>query len=102
MPILIPAKNSQHRFACLALYRALLRSAREIPLPPELTFNGKHPIRAALRRQFRKNRADTSPRLVYAGLSAGYKVGKKKSGGNLVTRPRNLSKTTDFMLPPGD
>lgn len=74
MPILIPARNSRHRFAALSLYRALLRSARNITVPVELPERVNHPVRWLIRGQFRRNRRDVSPRLVYTSLSAGYKV----------------------------
>ncbi|PKS11376.1 hypothetical protein jhhlp_003138 [Lomentospora prolificans] len=73
MPILIPARNSRHRAACFALYRALFRAAREIPLPSDLIRDATNPVHDAVRSQFRKNKADVSPRLVYAALTAGYK-----------------------------
>lgn len=74
MAILIPARNSRHRFACLALYRALLRSARGIQLPVAAPEDIRDPVRWLVRGQFRRNRRDVSPRLVYSALSAGYKV----------------------------
>lgn len=74
MPILIPARNSRHRFACLALYRALLRSARDVQVAVEAPEDIRSPVRWLIRGQFRRNRKDVSPRLVYRSLSAGYKV----------------------------
>ena len=74
MGILIPARNSKHRFAVLALYRALLRSGRRIQVAVEAPEDIKRPVWWLTRGQFRRNRHDVSPRLVYASLSAGYKV----------------------------
>ncbi|KAI1423125.1 hypothetical protein F5Y12DRAFT_556282 [Xylaria sp. FL1777] len=74
---LIPARNSRHRIACLALYRALLRLAPQISLPDDLANGwraGKNPIAIHIERAFRRNLADTSPRLIYPALSAGYRM----------------------------
>ncbi|KAI1742939.1 hypothetical protein F4680DRAFT_410532 [Xylaria scruposa] len=74
---LVPARNSRHRTACLALYRALLRLAPQISLPDNLATGwgaGKNPISIHIRRAFRRNVADTSPRIVYPALSAGYRM----------------------------
>ncbi|KAI0808526.1 hypothetical protein GGR55DRAFT_195606 [Xylaria sp. FL0064] len=74
---LIPARDSRHRIACLALYHALLRLAPQIPLPDELASGwgpGKNPIAIHIQRAFRRNVADTSPRIVYPALSAGYRM----------------------------
>lgn len=48
-----------------------------MPLPPDLAtaFGTKRdPITHQVRRAFRRNRADTSPRLVYPALQAGYRM----------------------------
>ena len=75
MSILVPARNSQHRAACFALYRALLRSARDIKVSVDhVPERVDDPIRWLIRGQFKRNRKDVSPRLVYSSLSAGYKV----------------------------
>ncbi|KAI0113459.1 hypothetical protein F4814DRAFT_347324 [Daldinia grandis] len=72
----VPARNSRHRTACFALYRALLRQALFIPLPDDLaTSRGPvNPIKHLIRRAFRRNTSVTSPRLVYPALKAGYKI----------------------------
>ncbi|KAK8097565.1 uncharacterized protein PG998_013051 [Apiospora kogelbergensis] len=73
----VPARNSRHRTACLALYKALLTVAPKVRLPPDLvTAFGprRHPIVHHVRAAFRRNRADTSPRLVYPALQAGYRL----------------------------
>ncbi|KAK7942384.1 uncharacterized protein PG986_011497 [Apiospora aurea] len=73
----VPARNSRHRTACLALYKALLTVAPKVSLPPDLAtaFGTKHnPIVHHVRAAFRRNRADTSPRLVYPALQAGYRM----------------------------
>ncbi|KAH8164981.1 hypothetical protein CIB48_g3277 [Xylaria polymorpha] len=74
---LVPARNSRHRTACFALYRALLRLAPQVSLPGDLAQGwgpGKNPIAIHIRRAFRRNVADTSPRIVYPALSAGYRM----------------------------
>jgi hypothetical protein len=72
----IPARDSRHRAAVLALYRALAKTAEKVPLQGHIGDASAHssPIRAILRRRFEKNSSDTSPRLVFAALTAGYKV----------------------------
>ncbi|GAB0132267.1 hypothetical protein EsDP_00000708 [Epichloe bromicola] len=70
----VPARNSRHRIAALSLYRALLRSARKIPLPKDLqTQHPRSAIEHVVRKRFIKNRPLTSFRLVYASMAAGYK-----------------------------
>ncbi|OTB09352.1 hypothetical protein M426DRAFT_18002 [Hypoxylon sp. CI-4A] len=72
----IPARNSRHRIACFALYKALLQQASRIPLPDDLAtaWGPVNPIKSLTRRAFRRNRNDTSPRLVYPALKAGYQI----------------------------
>ncbi|KAI1387173.1 uncharacterized protein F4822DRAFT_405658 [Hypoxylon trugodes] len=73
----IPARNSRHRTACFALYRALLRQAPRIQLPDDIVAARRgpvDPITHLIRRAFRRNRADTSPRIVYPALKAGYQI----------------------------
>ncbi|KAI1765023.1 hypothetical protein GGR53DRAFT_290312 [Hypoxylon sp. FL1150] len=72
----IPARNSRHRTACFALYRALLQQAPRIRLPDDLaTARGPvNPIKHLIRRSFQRNRNDTSPRLVFPALKAGYQI----------------------------
>ncbi|KAI0193130.1 hypothetical protein F4808DRAFT_442551 [Astrocystis sublimbata] len=73
----VPARYSRHREACLALYRALLRLAPRISLPDDLATGwgrNRHPIAIQVQRAFRRNVADTSPRIVYPALSAGYRM----------------------------
>ncbi|GAW14151.1 hypothetical protein ANO14919_035450 [Xylariales sp. No.14919] len=75
--VLIPARNSRHRIACLALYRALLRLATQVSLPDNLATGwgaGENPIAIHIQRAFRRNVADTSPRIVYPSLGAGYRM----------------------------
>ncbi|KAI5918716.1 hypothetical protein F4810DRAFT_690756 [Camillea tinctor] len=70
---LIPARNSRHRTACLALYRALLEAAPKVSLPEDLVpLGGPNPIARHITRAFRRNRDDVSPRIVYPALRAGY------------------------------
>ncbi|KAK7993044.1 hypothetical protein PG988_001838 [Apiospora saccharicola] len=73
----VPARNSRHRTACLALYKALLAVAPKVPLPEDLAtaFGTKRdPVTHHVRSAFRRNLADTSPRLVYPALEAGYRM----------------------------
>ncbi|KAI0973465.1 hypothetical protein F4678DRAFT_27643 [Xylaria arbuscula] len=75
--LLVPARNSRHRIACLALYRALLRLAPQVSLPDDVASGwgaGKNPVAIHIQRAFRRNVADTSPRIVYPALSAGYRM----------------------------
>ncbi|KAH7192502.1 uncharacterized protein B0J16DRAFT_61544 [Fusarium flagelliforme] len=70
----VPARNSQHRVAVLALYRALLRAGSSVPLPENIHPKGrKHPTENILRARFKKNKPLTSLRLVYDSMTAGYK-----------------------------
>ncbi|KAI8631187.1 hypothetical protein F5Y19DRAFT_23573 [Xylariaceae sp. FL1651] len=74
---LVPARNSRHRIACFALYRALLRLAPQISLPDDLATGwgeNRNPITIHIQRAFRRNVADVSPRIVYPALSAGYRM----------------------------
>lgn len=74
VPIRSPGRITRHRFACLALYRALLRSARDIKVSVKTPEDIKNPIRWLIRGQFRRNRKEGNPRFVYSSLAAGYKV----------------------------
>lgn len=65
----IAARNSRHRTAALALYRALIRTASRVPVAEETS-----PIVKIVRRRFAKNTGYTSFRLIYAAMTAGYKV----------------------------
>ncbi|KFH46124.1 hypothetical protein ACRE_030910 [Hapsidospora chrysogenum ATCC 11550] len=70
----VPARNSRHRVAALALYRSLVRTARQIPLPEDAR-NRKpgHPVAQLVRKRFEGNKTYTSLRLVYSSMAAGYK-----------------------------
>ncbi|KAI0133868.1 hypothetical protein BJ170DRAFT_177424 [Xylariales sp. AK1849] len=73
----IPAQDSRHRTACLALYRALLALTPKISLPVSLSTAWgpkRDPIAHLIWRAFVRNRPDTSPRLVYPALRAGYRM----------------------------
>lgn len=80
MSTFVPARDSRHRHACFALYRALVREGRRVPLPSDLlgpNASGPHkghPIPGLIQRQFRRNKGDVSKRLVFVALTAGYKV----------------------------
>ncbi|KAI1194358.1 hypothetical protein F5X97DRAFT_279268 [Nemania serpens] len=75
---LVPARDSRHRTACLALFRALLRLAQKVSLPSELATGWgprvRNPVASFVSRPFRRNRADNSPRIVHAALDAGYRM----------------------------
>lgn len=78
----IPARNSRHRIAAIALYRALIKSAHAVPLPPGDTLGPEqqrrqasaHPLANIVRRRFDRNKRDDSQRLVFSSMAAGYKV----------------------------
>lgn len=92
----VPKRSSQHRIACIALYRALFRQAQTISIPNGLHLpltaaeaaeaerssqsplhvppDKRNPILPLIARQFRRNKNDTSPRLIHAALVSGYKV----------------------------
>ncbi|KAH6609898.1 hypothetical protein Trco_003244 [Trichoderma cornu-damae] len=72
----IAARNSRHRTAALALYRALVRTAGRIRVVEDAAQRQKpaaSPIVQIVRRRFAKNTSYTSFRLVYAAMAAGYK-----------------------------
>ncbi|OLN87090.1 hypothetical protein CCHL11_06493 [Colletotrichum chlorophyti] len=69
----IPARNSRHRVACIALYRALVREARAVPLPDDVLRRSQNPIPRLVKKGFRRNRTETSYRIVFAALATGYK-----------------------------
>ncbi|KAF5658192.1 hypothetical protein FHETE_10020 [Fusarium heterosporum] len=70
----IAARDSRHRLAALALYRALLRAGSSVPLPKDLDSGGRrHPIVRLLKKRFAKNSPLTSLRLIYDSMAAGYK-----------------------------
>ncbi|KAK0738987.1 hypothetical protein B0T21DRAFT_134771 [Apiosordaria backusii] len=86
MPLFLqPARSSRHRIACLALYKALLRTASLVPLPsqtddPSLyippakpTKPAQPPLKAIIRNAFKRNSHDVSPRLITSALKNGYK-----------------------------
>lgn len=58
-----------------ALYRALLRQVPHISLPDEVTSRPGwiNPIQFLIRSSFRRNKTDTSPRLVTSALKSGYR-----------------------------
>ncbi|KAH7312160.1 hypothetical protein B0I35DRAFT_49127 [Stachybotrys elegans] len=71
----VPARNSRHRTAVFALYRALLRAGRQVPLPKINRLRGvANPISYLLRKKFDQARVSTSLRLNFAALTAGYKA----------------------------
>lgn len=121
----IPARDSRHRVSVLALYRALVRSASLIPLPPDVAARvakgasapARSPVAQIVRRSFAKNRAYTSLRLVYASMAAGYRFltlfAKARNPGSAEyaqvvdhvrahIRPATLAKTRPPPGPPRD
>lgn len=76
-PVLL---NDHPNNAGFALYKALVKRARAVPLPDHVAYRPAdpaapyvHPIHRFVRHQFQQNRADTSHRLVVAALNVGYK-----------------------------
>ncbi|KAM0245857.1 hypothetical protein ACHAQJ_010441 [Trichoderma viride] len=77
----IAARNSRHRTAALALYRALIRTASRIPVvavedaAQKASSNAgtRNPVVQIVRKRFAKNTPYTSFRLIYASMAAGYK-----------------------------
>ncbi|PTD04510.1 hypothetical protein HYE67_004590 [Fusarium culmorum] len=102
----VPARNSRHRVAVLALYRLLLRTASSVPLPKDLHPEGRrHPVIKILRTRFAKNKPLTSLRLIYDSMTAGYKFLTLLAKGQIEKSPehseilRHLQKrneTADF------
>ncbi|EFQ31406.1 hypothetical protein CGRA01v4_10971 [Colletotrichum graminicola] len=69
----IPARSSRHRVACIALYRALIREARAIPLPDDVLRKGtQNPIPRLVQKAFARNRTEASYRIVFSALGTGY------------------------------
>ncbi|KAI1366424.1 hypothetical protein F5Y08DRAFT_337623 [Xylaria arbuscula] len=96
---LIPSRSSRHRIACLALYRALLRLAPKISLPDDLATGwgpGKNPIAIHIQKAFRRNVGDTSPRIVYPALGAGYRMLSVLH--NAATSPKSEHRTSILAL----
>lgn len=77
MPAFIkPGCDSRHRFACKALFRALLRAGYRVPLPHDVATaldEKQNPIRALIRNGFRRNSSEISLRLVNSALNKGYR-----------------------------
>ncbi|KAK1675296.1 hypothetical protein BDP55DRAFT_729062 [Colletotrichum godetiae] len=70
----VPAQNSRHRIAAIALYRALVREARAVPLPNDVLRQGvENPLPRFVKKGFKRNQTEASYRLVLAALSKGYK-----------------------------
>jgi len=70
----VPARNSRHRIAALALYRSLVRTARQISLADDAKNNKPgHPVAQLVRKRFEGHKTYTSLRLVYSSMTAGYK-----------------------------
>jgi hypothetical protein len=77
--LFVPARDSRHRAACFALYKALIRQSVRVPLPDDVVrppgLEGPvHPLKHLVRKGFRRNKNDTSSRLVISALRNGYKV----------------------------
>ncbi|TDZ37102.1 hypothetical protein CTRI78_v011168 [Colletotrichum trifolii] len=69
----VPARNSRHRVAAIALLRALLREGRQVQLPQDVCRKGRHPVSDLIKKAFHRNRTEVSPRLIFAAMTAGYK-----------------------------
>lgn len=69
-------RSSRHRIAALALYRSLLRSAKKITVSGAVQEPAAvdHPVTQLVRKRFAKAKAYDSSRLVFAAMTAGYKV----------------------------
>ncbi|KAI9371459.1 hypothetical protein BJX61DRAFT_27811 [Aspergillus egyptiacus] len=68
--VVVPKKSSVHRFACLALYRALLRQCKEVrKAAPQLIAAQSH-----IRDRFRRYRTLQSPSQSANSLKAGYEA----------------------------
>ncbi|KAL5332930.1 hypothetical protein BJX70DRAFT_89206 [Aspergillus crustosus] len=66
----VPKYSSAHRFACLALYRALLRQCKDLPqTTPKLL-----PAQSHIRERFRRYRHLQSPSQTVNALKAGYEA----------------------------
>ncbi|KAI9884381.1 MAG: hypothetical protein M1823_003835 [Watsoniomyces obsoletus] len=67
---ILPKRSGVHRRAGLALYRALLRQTRHVPVPDER----RNALQGFVRRSFRQNRNVDSLQLVTKGFNAGYEA----------------------------
>ncbi|KAL7941211.1 hypothetical protein V8C42DRAFT_335646 [Trichoderma barbatum] len=83
----IAARNSRHRTAALALYRALLRTASLVPVAQDVA---QKPIAQIVRRRFEKNSGYTSFRLIYAAMAAGYKFLNLLSKAQTPNSPEHI------------
>ncbi|KAK3316004.1 hypothetical protein B0H66DRAFT_274846 [Apodospora peruviana] len=75
-PLYRQGRDSRHRRACCALYRALLRQGKRVPVPDDIAtgpWSASAEIGNLVRRGFRRNRKDISHRLIVAALKDGYK-----------------------------
>jgi len=106
----IPAHSSRHRIAVIALYRALIALASSIQLPADLTreWHGAagskrrreagrapHPLVDIVRCTFKRNRNDTSPRIVAPALHAGYRsLGLLQDFKTSIARGETTTTTT--------
>ncbi|KAK0615303.1 hypothetical protein B0T17DRAFT_620092 [Bombardia bombarda] len=97
MPSLfVPSRDSRHRRACFALYRALLRQAPRVPLPPNIApaLDPVNPITALIRARFRNNKIQTSPRL-HAQILAFL----RQHNADLLSRPTKPTPPSSAPLP---
>jgi len=67
-PHFIPSKSGVHRFACLALYRSLVRRSSQLPIGE----HQQHALRQLVRSVFLKNAKVQSPRQIVTALNLGY------------------------------
>ncbi|KAJ5217314.1 hypothetical protein N7468_010322 [Penicillium chermesinum] len=70
--VVVPKKSGIHRFACLALYRALLRQCSKSASDNNAPW--ARPTKTLVRQRFRKYKNLQSPSQVQNALNAGYKT----------------------------
>ncbi|TLS30101.1 hypothetical protein PpBr36_03846 [Pyricularia pennisetigena] len=105
----IPARDSRHRTACFALYKALLKQVPAIVLPAQgtsLPGDRVNPVRHLIRKSFRRNKNETSRRLVVSCLSNGYKFLHLLNGAKIPASPEHktvidlIERNTSRRKPP--
>ncbi|CAM1505728.1 Fc.00g113650.m01.CDS01 [Cosmosporella sp. VM-42] len=89
--VFVPSRNSRHRTAALALYRALIKTGRKIPLPHSLPHPRPiNPVAQLIKKRFAKNINYTSLRLVYTSMAAGYKFLTLLTKGQTPNSPEHI------------
>lgn len=94
------AKSSSHHVPGIALYRALLRQVPRISLPEDLATPARpgwtNPILYLVRSGFRRNKNDTSPRLITSALKSGYRFLTLLTRAHDVSSPQH-SEVVSFL-----